>query len=109
MDRTTTRPRVAEIIREQIGVAALAMLGIKALVAEEHALTLHVSRGPLGVTHVRVELDASADLYIVRAYRWVRRTLELREVAVIRDVFCGDLAAVIGGLTGLAVSLGGAA
>lgn len=92
---------VANIIRDQLGRQALAMLGAKDLVGSEKALSFKI-RGSKTVSHIRIELDPS-DTYTVTFSKV--RGLNVKEVAKLDGIYVDSLHPLIEKHTGLYTKL----
>ena len=106
--QTNAAQSIASIIREQIGIRAIFMMGASCMLDHGDGLGFKVSRNPRGVSHVKVTL-AGDDTYTVRfsRYRTVRRTMETIETVISeeREVYAEDLHRVLNNGTGLYLSL----
>lgn len=108
-----TTHTVANIIVQQIGNRAFAMMGAKNLLGGDDRLQFKIGKNAKGVTHITVILDAS-DTYTVKfdkvtKYRMNARTGEMvggaKTLAELDGVYVDSLKAVIESNTGLYLSL----
>ena len=93
---------IANTIAQQIGNAALSMIGARDLVATESGLQLAIGRNPKGVSKLVVDLAAD-DTYTVSAYKG--RGLTIRLVGSTEMVYADSLRATIEQVTGLLTTL----
>jgi hypothetical protein len=100
---------VAQTIVAQLGGNAFAAITGSRNFLESHAgqgVTFMVGRGPRGVTHVEIILEAS-DTYRVRFSRLDSRTCTMTTLAEHGDVYVDQLLDVFEGETGLYATIGG--
>jgi hypothetical protein len=101
---STATLQVAQTIRDQLGNRFCVMTGAKDFVGSERSLSFRIGRNIRNVTHIRITLNV-ADLYDVE-YMSVRGTSVNRaKCQPSFGVYADRLAAEIGRVTGLAVTL----
>jgi len=92
---------IATEIRDQLGGAALAMMGATNVLGDERALQMKI-RGSRTVTNLRIEL-ADDDTYTVSFFKI--RGYDVRTVGELAGVYADQLRTVIEKQTGLYLSL----
>ena len=92
----------ATTIANQLGRAALYMIGAKQLIADGNALRFKIMRNDSKINMIHIALT-DADLYDVTYYNF--RNLELTPIAVDHGIYADMLCASIRTNTGLATNL----
>ena len=95
--------KVGQIIADQIGNRAFAMMGAKNLMLTENGLQWKVGRNAKGVTHITVTLHPS-DTYIVK-FQKVTRKCNVTDIATLEGVYADMLHTAIEQNTGMYLSL----
>lgn len=97
--------KTGQIIHQQIGLQAFAMMGAKNIMLLENGLQWKVGRNQKKVTHITVTLDPS-DTYTVKFQNVGRApSFKIKDIAEVSDVYAENLRRIIESNTGLYLSL----